>query len=164
MKRITTFILSVFIVLSLQAQQVLRNKKYDLATAGSGIAINLASDAQIMFVSGTKVLSAPYAVTVTGTPIDGKTIVLFYDGTAITTGGNAVTLLGVVLTDKQATSKLIALSIYKTNAWVTRITNPVPKSECGPGRKRPFGKRSHDFGWSHSLWSPASGDGLLFSG
>jgi hypothetical protein len=130
MKTIARFLLSLLLVLSLTAQsQILRNKKYDLATAGSSISINLASDVQMIFVSGTKTLSAPYSIGVTGTPIDGKTILLFYDGTSLTTSGNAVTLLGVTLGDKQATSKLVALSIYKTSSWVTRIFNDVTNTE-----------------------------------
>jgi hypothetical protein len=124
MKRITSLFLSFLIVFSLSVQsQTYRNKKYDFATAGSGIALNIASDVQIVFASGTKTLSAPYSVTVTGTPVDGKTILMFWDGTSLTTSSNVVTLFGVALTDKQAVSKLVALTIYKTNGWETRIFN-----------------------------------------
>lgn len=123
MKRLLSIVL-LLLTLTVSAQ-VMRNKKYDMATAGSGISIPLASDAQMYFIYGTKTLSAPYSVVVTGTQVDGKAILLFWDGTSLTTGGNLVNLLGVNLTDKQATSKLIVLSVYKTNTWETRIANDI---------------------------------------
>lgn len=117
-------LISVLLVLSVTLQaQILKNKKYDLATAGSTISVNLASDVQMLFVSGTRTLSAPFSMVVTGTQVDGKTILVFWDGTSLTTGGNLVNLLGANLTDKQATSKLIILSVYKTNIWETRVVN-----------------------------------------
>ena len=143
MKRITTLIVALLIAFSLQAQQnILKNKKYDLATAGSGISVNLLSDAQMIFVSGTKTLSAPYAVGVTGTPVDGKTILMFWDGTSLTPSTNTVTVFGVSLTAKQATSKLIVLAVYKTNAWEVRITNDA-KTTAWIG-KDDFGTGSYD--------------------
>ena len=119
MKRLIILLL-IALSVTLQAQ-TLRNKKYDLATAGGSITVSLASDAQVIFVSGTKTLSAPYSIGVTGTPVDGRTIILFWDGTSLTTSGNRVTIFGVELTDKQATSKLIVVTIYKTAAWETRV-------------------------------------------
>lgn len=121
MRRIFTIAL-VLLTLTVSAQ-VLRNKKYDMATAGSSITIPLASDAQLYFVYGTKTLSSGYSVGVSGSAVDGKTILLFYNGTSLTTSGNTVTLFGTALSDKQATSKLIVVAIYKTSAWEVRIAN-----------------------------------------
>ena len=68
MRRIFTIAL-VLLTLTVSAQ-VLRNKKYDMATAGSSITIPLASDAQLYFVYGTKTLSSGYSVGVSGSAVD----------------------------------------------------------------------------------------------
>lgn len=116
-------LLSIFIACSVIASgQALLNTKYiPLATCANPYQVNLAGNTDVFFASGTKSLSAPFSITTTGTPVDGKTILLFWDGTSITTNTNIVTLLGVALAERQITKKLIVLSTYKTSAWETRI-------------------------------------------
>ena len=97
------------------------NKKYSFASDASPVQLNLLSDVQDYYISGTKTLSSNYEITTTGTAVDGMQIWLYYDGTGLTLSGNTVTVLGTLLTDKQAVLRLIAFSTYVTSAWVTRI-------------------------------------------
>lgn len=130
MKKIALLLFSVVLAFSVSAQKLNSTKYYNLATVSSPVSINLASDATIFFVYGTKTLSTGFGIGVTGTPIDGKTIILFWDGTSLTTAGNTVTLMGVALTDAEAKRKMLVLSIYKSvaSAWETRIVNDAHSS------------------------------------
>lgn len=125
------FLVSIFIVCSILANsQVLLHTKYiNLATCSNPALINLSSNSDIFFVYGTKSLSSPFSISVTGTPVDGKTILLFFDGTGITTNTNTVTILGVTFAERQATKKLVALSVYKGSAWETRIFSDAASTD-----------------------------------
>ena len=110
------------IVFSGFSQKIFNDKKYDFASITSPVAFNLASDNDIIFISGTATLGANFVFTVSGTPVDGMKLLIDYDGTGLTITGLAyhVTIMGAVLTPKQTNSKLLILSVYKTSAWETR--------------------------------------------
>jgi hypothetical protein len=101
--------------------EILINKKYNFATASFPVSLDLTSDVQDYYFSGTLVLAGNLVVQTTGTPVDGMRIWIYYDGTGLTLGGNSVTVIGKLLTAKQAVSRLIIFSTYVTAAWVTRV-------------------------------------------
>ena len=123
MKKITLLFLFLLLALSGFNQKIWNNKKYNWASITSPVAFNLASDNDAIFIYGTKTLSADFTFTVTGTPVDGMKLLIFYDGTSLTITGLAykVVMLGTNLTTKQTASKLIILAIYKTSAWEVRV-------------------------------------------
>src|SRR5512133_702504 len=98
-------------------------KYYNLATASSPVNLNLASDAYAYFFSGTVSLAGGFTVSTTGTPVDGMSIVIWWDGTSVTLNGNTVTIMGVTLDARQAVRKLLAISMYhgSAGAWKTRF-------------------------------------------
>ena len=116
-------LLPLILILSfaLNAQTVLRDKKYDFATATFPVSINLASNNGVYFFYGTKSLAGNIAVTVTGTPVDGMECTIIYDGSALTLNGHTVTVMGCTLTATQAKLKLVIISIYRTSVWDTRV-------------------------------------------
>ena len=129
MKRIILFIIAVvFSVVSFAKKPI--NTKNVTNFPSTSYNINITSDVQYYNFSGTKTLSAPYSIGVTGSPVNGSCIFLSYDGSGITTGGNAVTVLGMALsgttTGKAGTAlanqKYLFLGVYNsaTSAWVVR--------------------------------------------
>jgi len=130
------FIALILIALSLgvNGQVLLKAKHISLATTPNPTLINLASNAEMFFASGTRSLTSSFSISVTGTPTDGKTIMMFWDGTLLTCGTYSVTVFGELLTAKQAVAKLIIMSVYKVSAWETRIiSDATTVSNVGTG-------------------------------
>ena len=126
MKKLLVF-LFVSLTLSLSAQRAI-NTKYINGFPSTSLSIVLGSDVQYVSVYGTKTLSAPYTIGVTGTPVNGTCITLAYDGSSITTNNNAVTVFGVALSGTSdpagvagwtsaAQGKYIFVAVYKSVAW-----------------------------------------------
>ncbi len=127
--------------------------KYHTFSEGSPITLNLASDTQTYWLSGSATLSSGFTVTVSGTPVDGMTLVLYYDGTSLTAGaGIYVTVLGIALGSSTGgktytpptptvyypymTKKLMFVSKYKasTATWETRMyIDTTMTNWVGPG-------------------------------
>lgn len=123
MKRLATIILSCLLALTVTAQVNLKTKYISLAGSATSATINLASDADIVYFSGTRTLSSGYTVNPSGTAVDGKTILILWDGTSLTSNGNPVTVISALLNEKQAESKVIVMCMYRgsTAAWDCRV-------------------------------------------
>lgn len=133
MKRLLVLIL-IALSLGVNGQVLLKAKHISLASTPNPTLINLASNAEMFFASGTRSLTSSFSVSVTGTPVDGKTIMMFWDGTLLTCGTYSVTVFGELLTAKQAVAKLIIMSVYKVSAWETRIiSDATTVSNVGTG-------------------------------
>jgi hypothetical protein len=123
--------------------------KYHTFSESSPINLNLASDVMTYWISGTATLAGTYTIGVTGTPVDGMTLTLYYDGTGLTAAGNTISVLGIKLHylagGKAATppspisfpyldKKLMFVSKYKSSAWETRMyIDATMTTWIGPG-------------------------------
>ena len=129
------FAIIIFSLLALSVGgQTISNTKY-LNFPSTSYVINLSSNVDIYSIGGAKTLSAAYAVTVTGTPINGMKFSIYYDGSSVTSAGYYVNIMGVVLagttsrttTTTFATGKYIFDCVYNgtTAAWDVRCTPDV---------------------------------------
>ena len=124
------------------------NTKYVNGFPSTAYSLTVPSDVQYYSLYGSKTLSAPYTIGVTGTPVNGSCIVLAYDGSSITTNNNAVTVFGVALSGtpdpaglsgwlSAAQGKYLFVAVYKSVAWEVNYfrtsgsTHWIGKSDIG---------------------------------
>jgi hypothetical protein len=105
--------------------------KYHLFTESSPINLNLASDTMTYWISGTKTLAGDFTISVTGTPVDGMTLTLYYDGTDVTASGNSVTVLGIKLTTSTPGGKLSTPPSPQTYPYLEKKLMFVSKYKGG---------------------------------
>lgn len=93
------------------------NKAVDISAVSSPYTVLLSSDVQTYAFTGSKSLSAPFAIQASGTPVDGMEV-WFYFYTSITTSGSYVfSIFGTTIADLVANGYFWALAKYMGGAW-----------------------------------------------
>lgn len=84
---------------------------------GVSVAITDADSAETYYVYGTATLTAPWAITMSGTPLEGMHCKFEYRAT-VTSGGNALTILGTAMPDDYVAKKVNVDCYYNGSDWV----------------------------------------------
>ena len=95
---------------------------YKKITVADGVdgTVDLVAYVKEFSISGTETLTANWAITATGTPIEGMTCYFFYDA-AVTLGGNTITILGQAIPDEFASKKYDILARYNGSTWKVKV-------------------------------------------
>ena len=108
-------------------------KPIDISSIGASISLKVVSDVERYDFHGTVSMGSNYAITASGTPVDGMTVELWF-WTTITPGANTFTILGTVINPKTITGHFVALCRYNGDLSVWMVAAAaVPKEVDGVG-------------------------------
>jgi hypothetical protein len=108
-------------------------KPIDISSIGASISLKVVSDVERYDFHGTVSMGSNYAITASGTPVDGMTVELWF-WTTITPGANTFTILGTVINPKTIAGHFVALCRYNGDLSVWMVAAAaVPKEPDGVG-------------------------------